>query len=238
MTTTKSLYEGKAKRLFATEDEQILKVEYKNDLTAFNGEKKVSQLGKGKLNNAISALIFEQLTEAGIPNHFVKKISETEQLVKRSKLIPIEVVVRNVAAGSLVKRLGLTEGETLKTSIVEYYYKDDALKDPLISEDHIFLLDLISEQGLKQIRELAIKINDELTKLFQQCKLRLIDFKLEFGFFNGEIVLIDEISPDTCRLWDEASDEKLDKDVFRQDLGNVVEAYEEVYHRLEKAILK
>ncbi len=238
MTTTKPLYEGKAKRLFATEDEQILKVEYKNDLTAFNGEKTVSQLGKGKLNNAISALIFEQLTEAGIPNHFVKKISETEQLVKRSKLIPIEVVVRNVAAGSLVKRLGLTEGETLKTSIVEYYYKDDALKDPLISEDHIFLLDLISEQGLKQIRELAIKINDELTKLFQQCKLRLIDFKLEFGFFNGEIVLIDEISPDTCRLWDEASDEKLDKDVFRQDLGNVVEAYEEVYHRLEKAILK
>ncbi len=238
MTTTKPLYEGKAKRLFATEDELILKVEYKNDLTAFNGEKKVSHLGKGKLNNAISALIFEQLTEEGIPNHFVKKISETEQLVKRSKLIPIEVVIRNVAAGSLVKRLGLTEGETLKTSIVEYYYKDDALKDPLISEDHIFLLDLISEQGLKQIRELALKVNEKLTELFLQCGLRLIDFKLEFGLLDGEIILIDEISPDTCRLWDEESDEKLDKDVFRHDLGNVVEAYEEVYHRLEKAILK
>jgi len=238
MTTNKPLYEGKAKRLFATEDELILKVEYKNDLTAFNGEKKVSHLGKGKLNNAISALIFEQLTEEGIPNHFVKKISETEQLVKRSKLIPIEVVIRNVAAGSLVKRLGLTEGETLKTSIVEYYYKDDALKDPLISEDHIFLLDLISEQGLKQIRELALKVNEKLTELFLQCGLRLIDFKLEFGLLDGEIILIDEISPDTCRLWDEESDEKLDKDVFRHDLGNVVEAYEEVYHRLEKAILK
>ena len=238
MTTNKPLYEGKAKRLFATEDELILKVDYKNDLTAFNGEKKVSHLGKGKLNNAISALIFEQLTEEGIPNHFVKKISETEQLVKRSKLIPIEVVIRNVAAGSLVKRLGLTEGETLKTSIVEYYYKDDALKDPLISEDHIFLLDLISEQGLKQIRELALKVNEKLTELFLQCGLRLIDFKLEFGLLDGEIILIDEISPDTCRLWDEESDEKLDKDVFRHDLGNVVEAYEEVYHRLEKAILK
>lgn len=232
------LYEGKAKKLYRTNDENILLVEYKNDLTAFNGEKKSEQLGKGELNNEISALIFTKLNELNIATHFVKRVSKTEQLVKSTNIIPIEVVVRNVAAGSLVKRLGLKEGDKLKQTIVEFYYKSDELKDPLINEDHIQLLDLASEDELNEIRRQAHHINDVLTDIFHQCDLQLVDFKLEFGKDSeGKVILSDEISPDTCRLWDIHTNEKLDKDVFRQDLGDILTTYREVLTRLTRANL-
>ncbi|MGM8216149.1 phosphoribosylaminoimidazolesuccinocarboxamide synthase [Bacillaceae bacterium W0354] len=227
------LYEGKAKKLYKTNENHVLLVDYKNDLTAFNGVKKSEKAGKGKLNNEISALIFERLQENGVPNHFIKKISETEQLVKQTSIIPIEVVVRNVTAGSLAKRLGLEEGIQLSEPIVEYYYKDDSLGDPLINDDHIKLLNLASDKELKNIRNQTLKVNEVLKEIFLACQLRLVDFKLEFGFDQDKnIILSDEVSPDTCRLWDLYSNEKLDKDVFRKDLGDVLKTYEEVFNRL------
>ncbi|WP_175614694.1 phosphoribosylaminoimidazolesuccinocarboxamide synthase [Piscibacillus halophilus] len=231
------VYEGKAKRLYETEYPDVLVVEYKNALTAFNGQKKAEEQGKGALNNKISSILFERLHQAGVANHWVKQISEDEQLVKHTKIIPIEVVVRNVAAGSLAKRLGLTEGHQLGQTVVEYYYKDDELGDPLINEDHIKLLNLVDSDDLARMKDMALVVNDCLLDCFKQCDLKLIDFKLEFGYDrSGELMLSDEISPDTCRLWDIETNEKLDKDVFRKGIGSVEKSYSTVLERLKGAV--
>ena len=227
------LYEGKAKRLYSTNEEGILWLEYKDSATAFNGEKKATIEGKGQLNNLITSLLFDKLKEQGIDSHFVQKLSDHEQLVRHVEIIPIEVVVRNVAAGTLAKRIGLEEGQTLKQTIVEWYLKDDDLGDPLINEDHIAILSLAKPEELTVLREKALEINQILTGFFSNIGVDLIDFKLEFGRAkDGSILLADEISPDTCRLWDSKTKQKLDKDVFRRDLGSLTDAYQTVFTRL------
>ena len=232
------LYEGKAKKLFITEDPQILRVEYKDDATAFNGKKFDRLRDKGRLNNAITVFFFEHLEKKDIPSHFVRKISETEQLVRRVKIIPLEVVVRNVAAGSLSKRIGWEEGKELPHPIVEFYYKDDDLGDPLLAEEHIRLLELASEAQIEELKKRGLAVNEALKSLMLSKKIRLIDFKLEFGLDQkGEILLADEISPDTCRFWDIESGKILDKDRFRRDLGGVTEAYLEIHQRLTEEII-
>ena len=231
------LYEGKAKKLFITEDPQILRVEYKDDATAFNGKKFDRLRDKGRLNNAITVFFFEHLETKDIPSHFVRKISETEQLVRRVKIIPLEVVVRNVAAGSLSKRIGWEEGKELPHPIVEFYYKDDDLGDPLLAEEHIRLLELASEAQIEELKKRGLAVNKALESLMLSKGIRLIDFKLEFGLDQkGEILLADEISPDTCRFWDIESGKILDKDRFRRDLGGVTEAYLEIHQRLTEEI--
>ena len=231
------LYEGKAKKLFITEDPQILRVEYKDDATAFNGKKFDRLKDKGRLNNAITVFFFEHLETKDIPSHFVRKISETEQLVRRVKIIPLEVVVRNVAAGSLIKRIGWEEGKELPHPIVEFYYKDDDLGDPLLAEEHIRLLELASEAQIEELKKRGLAVNEALKSLMLSKGIRLIDFKLEFGLDQkGEILLADEISPDTCRFWDIESGKILDKDRFRRDLGGVTEAYLEIHQRLTEEI--
>ena len=231
------LYEGKAKKLFITEDPQILRVEYKDDATAFNGKKFDRLRDKGRLNNAITVFFFEHLETKDIPSHFVRKISETEQLVRRVKIIPLEVVVRNVAAGSLSKRIGWEEGKELIHPIVEFYYKDDDLGDPLLAEEHIRLLELASEAQIEELKKRGLAVNEALKSLMLSKGIRLIDFKLEFGLDQkGEILLADEISPDTCRFWDIESGKILDKDRFRRDLGGVTEAYREIHQRLTEEI--
>ena len=228
------LYEGKAKRIYATENPEIVLVQYKDSATAFNGEKFATIEGKGQLNNQITSLLFQELRASGIDSHFVEKISKNEQLVKRVSIIPLEVVVRNVAAGSFSKRVGMEEGIRLKRSIVEFYYKDDALGDPLITEDHIDILGLASEEEVAVLKRNALQINKKLTGLFASAGIKLVDFKLEFGKDSkGQILLADEISPDTCRLWDEVSNAKLDKDVFRRELGSLTEAYKKILEKLE-----
>ena len=232
------LYEGKAKKLFITEDPQILRVEYKDDATAFNGKKFDRLRDKGRLNNAITVFFFEHLETKDIPSHFVRKISETEQLVRRVKIIPLEVVVRNVAAGSLSKRIGWEEGKELPHPIVEFYYKDDNLGDPLLAEEHIRLLELASEAQIEELKKRGLAVNEALESLMLSKGIRLIDFKLEFGLDQkGEILLADEISPDTCRFWDIESGKILDKDRFRRDLGGVTEAYLEIHQRLTEEII-
>jgi phosphoribosylaminoimidazole-succinocarboxamide synthase len=227
------LYEGKAKRLYATDKEDILFVEYKDSATAFNGEKKAEIAGKGTLNNRITSLLFEKLKESGIESHFVEQLSDHEQLVKKVDIIPIEVVVRQVAAGSLAKRLGLVEGVELARPIVEFYYKDDDLGDPLINEEHIELLNIASQDEVKALYEKGLQVNEVLTQFFKEIGVILVDFKLEFGRDeDGNVLLADEISPDTCRLWDEKTKQNLDKDVFRRDLGQLTDAYEIILSRL------
>ncbi|WP_307893553.1 phosphoribosylaminoimidazolesuccinocarboxamide synthase [Bacillus swezeyi] len=227
------LYEGKAKKIYRTDDDNVLFVEYKNSATAFNGEKKAEIDGKGRLNNEISSLIFTRLHEKGIRNHFVERISETEQLIQKVTIIPLEVVVRNVVAGSMSKRLGIPEGTELGQPIIEFYYKDDALGDPLITEDHIWLLKAAEPEQVEKIKSIARHVNEELQQIFAAGDVRLIDFKLEFGLdADGQVLLADEISPDTCRLWDKETNEKLDKDVFRRNLGGLTDAYEEIFKRL------
>ncbi|WP_129690692.1 phosphoribosylaminoimidazolesuccinocarboxamide synthase [Gottfriedia acidiceleris] len=227
------LYEGKAKRIFSTENPEIVRVVYKDSATAFNGEKKAEIAGKGRLNNAITSLLFSKLMETGIATHFVEKTSELEQLVKRVTIVPIEVVVRNIVAGSLSKRMGLDEGVKLEKPIIEFYYKRDDLGDPIINEDHIAALELATTEDLVTIKEIALRVNDVLLEQFNECNVRLVDFKLEFGKLNdGTILLADEISPDTCRLWDKDTNAKFDKDVFRRDLGNLTDGYEEILKRL------
>ena len=231
------LYEGKAKKLFITEDPQILRVEYKDDATAFNGKKFDRLRDKGRLNNAITVFFFKHLDTKDIPSHFVRKISETEQLVRRVKIIPLEVVVRNVAAGSLSKRIGWEEGKELPHPIVEFYYKDDDLGDPLLAEEHIRLLELASDEEIEELKKRGLAVNEALKSLMLSKGIRLIDFKLEFGLDQkGEILLADEISPDTCRFWDIESGKILDKDRFRRDLGGVTEAYLEIHQRLTEEI--
>lgn len=228
------LYEGKAKRIYVTENPEIVLVQYKDSATAFNGGKFATIEGKGQLNNQITSLLFQELRASGIDSHFVEQTAKNEQLVKRVSIIPLEVVVRNVAAGSFSKRVGMKEGIPLKRPVVEFYYKDDALGDPLITEDHIDILGLASEADVAELKEKALQINKKLTELFASVGIKLVDFKLEFGKDSeGQILLADEISPDTCRLWDEFSNAKLDKDVFRRGLGSLTEAYEKILEKLE-----
>ena len=228
------LYEGKAKRIYATENPEIVLVQYKDSATAFNGGKFATIEGKGQLNNQITSLLFQELRASGIDSHFVEQTSKNEQLVKRVSIIPLEVVVRNVAAGSFSKRIGMEEGIRLKRPIVEFYYKDDALGDPLITEDHIDILGLANQADVAVLKENALQINKKLTGLFASAGIKLVDFKLEFGKDSeGQILLADEISPDTCRLWDEVSNAKLDKDVFRRELGSLTEAYKKILEKLE-----
>lgn len=226
------LYEGKAKRIFRTSSPGIYLVDYKDDATAFNGAKKGTIQNKGVLNNLISTVFFRLLEENGIPTHFVEHVSDREMLVKSLDIIKVEVVVRNIAAGSLAKRLGLPEGEALTAPVLEFYYKDDNLGDPLINDYHIRALDLASPEQMSKITGIAFKVNEILLDYLSDKHIDLVDFKLEFGVHEGEVLLGDEISPDTCRFWDKETREKLDKDRFRRDLGNVEEAYEEVYRRL------
>jgi len=231
------LYEGKAKKVFKTSEPEIYWIEYKDDATAFNGEKKGEIAGKGTMNNEISSIFLSFLKEKGVNNHFVKKISTTEQLVQQVVIIPIEVVVRNIAAGSLAKRLGWEEGKKLTKPIVEYYFKNDELSDPFINNDHIDILGLCTEEELAIIRSQALKINDILKEFLLGKDILLVDFKLEFGNTpGGQILLADEISPDTCRFWDAQTKEKLDKDRFRRDLGNVEGAYQEILKRIGGSI--
>ena len=228
------LYEGKAKKMFLTDDPDLLWLEYKDDATAFNGEKKGQIMGKGHLNNEISAIFFTMLQEKGVKNHFVKKLSDTEQLVKKTDIIMLEVIVRNIAAGSLAKRLGLEEGTPLKSTVLEYSYKDDELDDPMINDYHIAALELATPEQLQVISSTALKVNEILKEYLLKRDITIIDFKLEFGLFHGEVLLSDEISPDTCRFWDVNTNEKLDKDRFRRDLGNVEDAYKEILKRLSE----
>ena len=229
----KFLYEGKAKKLFTTEDPGLLRVEYKDDATAFNGKKFDRLEGKGQLNNAITIFFFEYLEKNQIPSHFVRRISETEQLVRSVQIVPLEVVVRNVAAGSLSERIGWDEGRELPYPIVEFYYKDDDLGDPLLAEEHIRLLELATEEEIQELKKKGLAVNKVLSPLLEQKNIRLIDFKLEFGLDqNGGLLLADEISPDTCRFWDADTANKMDKDRFRRNLGGVTEAYREIYQRL------
>ena len=226
-------YEGKAKRVYATADPQQYVVEYKDDATAFNGVKRAQIEGKGAVNNAITVAIYPQLEAAGIPTHFIRQLSVNEQLVKAVSIVPVEVIVRNVAAGSFSKRLGIDEGTPLSRPVIEYCYKSDALGDPLINTDTVLSLGWATEAQLARVRELALMVRAFLTPFFEARGVRLIDFKLEFGTLaGGEVVLADEISPDTCRFWDAATNEKLDKDRFRRDLGGVEDAYAEMLRRI------
>ena len=236
MSKRRRIYEGKAKVLYEGPEPGTLVQHFKDDATAFNAEKHDVIEGKGVLNNRISEYIFLQLAQLGIQTHFIKALNMREQLIREAEIVPLEVVIRNVAAGSLVKRLGLKEGEPLPRPLIEFYYKDDALGDPLISEDHIAVFGWATQSELDEIMTIAVRINDFLIGLFAGAGIRLIDFKLEFGrVWEGDvqrIILADEISPDNCRLWDINSNEKLDKDRFRQDLGGLVDAYQEVARRL------
>ncbi len=236
MSKRRRIYEGKAKILYEGPEPGTLVQHFKDDATAFNAEKHEVIEGKGVLNHRISEHIFQRLEDIGVPTHFIKSLNMREQLVREVEIIPLEVVVRNIAAGSLVKRLGLDEGARLPRPLVEFYYKDDALGDPLVGDDHIAVFGWASAQEIDEIVALALRINDHMSGMFQAVNIRLVDFKLEFGrVWEGDtqrIVLADEISPDSCRLWDVRSGEKLDKDRFRQDLGGMVEAYQEVAHRL------
>ncbi|EAJ0335527.1 phosphoribosylaminoimidazolesuccinocarboxamide synthase [Campylobacter lari] len=228
------LYEGKGKKMFKTDDENLLITEFKDDLTAFNAEKRGNEAGKGALNCKISTEIFHLLEKEGIKTHLVETISDKEQIVKKCNIIPIEVITRNVATGSLTKRLGIKEGTILPFAVVEFCYKNDDLGDPIINDEHCLILNLVkSEKDLELIKNIARQINSILVKFFESKGLRLIDFKLEFGIDSeGNMILADEISPDSCRFWDSKTNEKLDKDRFRQDLGNVKMAYEEVLKRI------
>ncbi|MBM5598199.1 phosphoribosylaminoimidazolesuccinocarboxamide synthase [Listeria seeligeri] len=233
--TNELVYEGKAKQLFKTEESGVLRVAYKDDATALNGVRKESFAGKGELNNQITSLIFSYLTKEGIASHFIEAISKTEQLVKEVSIIPLEVVVRNVMAGSLAKRLGKEEGEPIPNAIVEFYYKDDALDDPFINDEHALYLEIATRDEMEEIRQAGRVINVALQELFSKMSITLIDFKLEFGRdVNGNILLADEISPDTCRLWDKETNQKLDKDVFRRNIGNLTDVYTEVLNRLKQ----
>lgn len=229
------LYEGKAKIMYSTDNKDEIRVYYKDDATAFNGVKKAQIENKGILNNSITTMLFELLEKRGIKTHFIKKLSDREQLCKKVEIVPLEVITRNVAAGSMAKRYGIAEGTKLKTTVFELSYKNDELGDPLINDSHSVAMGLATFEELGDIYKMAAKINDILKELFLEKGINLIDFKIEFGRFNGEIILADEISPDTCRFWDVKTGEKLDKDRFRRDLGNVTEAYVEILSRIKKS---
>ena len=232
MEKREKLYEGKAKVIHATDDKDLIIQYFKDEATAFDGKKKGLIESKGIVNNKISEVLFKYLEENGIPTHFVKRLSDREMLNKKLDIILVEVVARNIIAGSLSKRLGKDEGAALKKPIIEYYYKDDDLGDPMINMDHIRVLDLATDDEVAQMRGYANRINALLTKFFSDRNIDLVDFKLEFGRHKGEILLGDEICPDTCRLWDKTTGEKMDKDRFRRDMGKVEDAYAEVLKRV------
>ncbi|OGW06177.1 MAG: phosphoribosylaminoimidazolesuccinocarboxamide synthase [Nitrospinae bacterium RIFCSPLOWO2_01_FULL_39_10] len=232
MKKGEKIYEGKAKILYSTEETDKLIQHFKDDATAFNAQKKGTIKEKGVLNNKISSRIFELLEKEGVKTHFIERTSDRDMLVKKVEIIPVEIVIRNVTAGSLSKRMGIDEGITLKEPILEFYYKSDELGDPMINEYHIKVFNLANEKEMDIIKVMALKVNKFLVDFFDKNGIRLIDFKLEFGRYNGDVLLADEITPDGCRLWDKKSGEKMDKDRFRQDLGKIEEAYQEVYKRV------
>ena len=232
MEKKEQLYEGKAKKVYVTDDPDTYIVSYKDDATAFNGLKKGTSLGKGVINNRMSNMLFAMLEKKGIPTHLVKELNDRETAVKKVEIVPLEVIVRNIAAGSFSKRFGVEEGRVLSCPTLEFCLKDDALGDPMINTSHILALDVATQEEIDRISELTMKINEELKAFFLTVGIELVDFKIEFGRYHGQIILADEISPDTCRLWDVKTHDKLDKDRFRRDLGGVEEAYQEVMHRL------
>ena len=230
---TTQLYEGKAKKVYNTTDENCYIVSYKDDATAFNGLKKGTIEGKGSINNRVSNYLMSLLEKEGIPMHVVKQLNDRETVVKKVKIVPLEVIVRNIAAGSLSKRLGIPEGTKLASPVLEFCYKDDALGDPMVNEYHIYAMNIATPEELKEIADYSFRVNDFLIKFLSKCNIDLVDFKIEFGRTpDGKIILADEISPDTCRFWDSTTHEKLDKDRFRRDLGGVEDAYHEILKRL------
>ncbi|MHB1419144.1 MAG: phosphoribosylaminoimidazolesuccinocarboxamide synthase [Bacillota bacterium] len=236
VTKLEQLYEGKAKKVFRTSDPNVFLVEYKDDATAFNGLKKGTITGKGFYNAQISTILFNLLHANGVPSHFLELVGEREMLVKALKIIPVEVVARNITAGSLAKRLGMEEGIALSKPVLEFYYKSDELNDPMINEYHIDALGLATPEQMKIIASTSLRVNAVLAAHLRQIGIDLVDFKLEFGLHQGEVLLGDEISPDTCRFWDTSTGEKMDKDRFRRDLGGVEEAYQEVLERLSSQL--
>jgi phosphoribosylaminoimidazole-succinocarboxamide synthase len=232
MTKGAMLYEGKAKKLFETDQPDHVIQYFKDDATAFNAQKRGTIVEKGIVNNKISERMFRLLEDGGVPTHFVQRLSDREMLTKRVTIVPVEVVVRNRVAGSLAKRLGLKDGDIIDPAIAEFYYKNDALGDPLLTEDHIRLLKLAEPHLVAEIKHWALRINKILMPFFRERHMTLVDFKVEFGLHNGKLILADEISPDTCRFWDERTGESMDKDRFRKDLGKVEEAYQEVLKRV------
>ncbi|WP_456401014.1 phosphoribosylaminoimidazolesuccinocarboxamide synthase [Persephonella sp.] len=234
MEKKEKLYEGKAKIIYSTDEEDKVIAYYKDSATAFDAIKKATIEGKGVLNNRIASFFFEMLNEKGIPTHFIKQLSEREMLIYKVEIIPVEVVVRNIAAGSIVKRLGIPEKKEFNPPLVEFYLKNDDLHDPIICEQHIYAMDLAKPEEVSKMRELALKINDILRDFMKEQDIILVDFKLEFGRKGDEIILADEISPDTCRFWDTKTGEKLDKDRFRFDLGDLIEGYSKILEKIQK----
>lgn len=231
-TKTEQLYEGKAKKVYATTDPDLVIVDYKDDATAFNGEKKGTISGKGVINNKMTNFMFRLLEKEGVPTHYVEELSDRETLVKRVEIVPLEVIVRNVAAGSFSKKLGIEEGRKLSCPTLEFSYKNDDLGDPFINDYYALALDLATKEEIGTIAKYAFKVNEFMLKFFKDINVDLIDFKIEFGRFHGQILLADEISPDTCRFWDSTTHEKLDKDRFRRDMGGVEDAYNEMMRRI------
>ena len=232
MQKLEQLYEGKAKKVFKTDDPKLYIVDYKDDATAFNGLKKGTIVGKGVVNNRMTNLVFRKLENEGVPTHFVEELSDRETAVKKVEIVPLEVIIRNVAAGSFSKRLGVPEGTKFKAPTIEFSYKNDDLGDPLINDYFAIAMELATREEIDTITKYAFKVNEVLKAYFMEANIELVDFKIEFGRYHGQIILADETSPDTCRLWDADTHEKLDKDRFRRDLGNVEEAYNEVFKRL------
>lgn len=233
MEIKEMIYEGKAKRVYKTDDDNYFVVSYKDDATAFNGLKKGTIMGKGAINNRVTNYLMQMLEKNGVPTHFVKELNDRETVVRHVKIVPLEVIVRNIAAGSLAKRLGVEEGTPMESTVIEYCYKDDALGDPMVNEYHINAMGWATKEEVALIAEYSLKINKILSEYLDECNIQLIDFKLEFGRTpDGKIILADEISPDTCRFWDKTTHEKLDKDRFRRDLGGVEDAYNEILKRL------
>ena len=226
------LYEGKAKKIFAAARPDQVVHYFKDDATAFNAEKRGTIVDKGVVNNKVSERLFTLIEENRIPTHFLKRLSDREMLTKKVAIVPVEVVVRNLVAGSLAKRLGLRVGDAIEPAIVEFYYKNDALGDPLVNDDHLRLMNVATPGVLRELRELAHKVNAVLKPFFAERKMQLVDFKLEFGLFHSKLILADEISPDTCRFWDMETGESMDKDRFRKDMGKIEEAYQEVLKRV------
>ena len=226
------MYEGKAKQVFATEDPTLAIIHYKDDATAFNGLKKGTIVGKGVVNNLVSNHLFKMLEQNGVPTHLVEQINDRDSVVRRVQIVPLEVIVRNIAAGSLSKRLGLPEGTKLASTVLEFCYKNDDLGDPMVNEYHILAAGFATKEEIDTISKMALRINELMVEFFKECNVDLIDFKIEFGRFHGQILLADEISPDTCRFWDMDTQEKLDKDRFRRDMGNVEDAYNEMMKRI------
>ena len=233
MEKKEQLYEGKAKKVFATDDANLVIVDYKDDATAFNGEKKGTIAGKGVINNVMSNHMFQLLEQQGVPTHFVEQLSDRETVVKKVSIVPLEVIIRNISAGSFAKRYGVEEGIVFDEPTIEFSYKNDDLGDPFINSYYALALGLATQEEIDDITKYAFKVNEVLIQYFDSLNIDLIDFKIEFGRYHGKIILADEISPDTCRLWDKDTHEKLDKDRFRRDLGGVEDAYEEVFRRLK-----